>query len=490
MLRIGTNRASPGMVLALPVLHPGRPDHVLLKPGATLDEASLKALNELRIPQLWIKYPQTEFLLKYADPKLLHMRGRLTRDLSTCFDAVASDMHAELEFSSYAGAIQGLVERIIENSDAAIFLGDMIEASDPLLAQSTTVCFLSLLMGLKLDAYLVTERARIDPRRAQNVENLGIGALFHDIGVLRLAPSVRERWTRTLDENDAEFQRHVALGFDTVRGKIPPTAAAAVLHHHQRMDGSGYPKRPRLQGLPKPLSGSEIHVFARIIGMVELFERFRNPPRMPARSGAAGLDARRGGCPAPRPNVEALRRVLDLVRARKLDSVVFKALLNVVPAFAPGTFVTLSDGRSCVAVGFDPTSPCRPRLAPVLGFDVDNGDLELGETIDLRKRPDLSIVKSDGVDVTASLFEPASVGEFDLRIQAMPLQPPVKSVGKEAGAKGGAARPGSGSATSAANRPMPGAITQPGPIAHNGMGLPLPVDPKVGGTGSAGHKAA
>ena len=52
--------------------------------------------------------------------------------------------------------------------------------------------------------------------------------------------------------------------------------------------------------------------------------------------------------------------MLDLVRARKLDPVVFKALLNVVPAFAPGTFVTLSDGRSCVAVGFDPTSPCRP----------------------------------------------------------------------------------------------------------------------------------
>lgn len=415
MLRIATHRAVPGMQLALPVLHPARPEHVLLKPGAMLESASLDALREMNVTHLWIRYPQTEFLLRYADPKMLHARGRLVSELSTCFDVVAADMHADFEFSTYSGAVRSLIERIIDNHDAAVFLGDIIDASDPLLSESSTVCFLSLLMGLKLDAYLVTERARIDPRRAQNVENLGLGALFHDIGMLRLSPEARHRWIATLDENDPEIQKHVTLGFDTVRGKVPATASAAVLHHHQRLDGSGFPKRPRLQGEPRALSGNEIHVFARIVGMAEVFERFRNPPRAPLAYGSRPDRTR-----APRPTVTALRRVLDMVYAGKLDAVAFKALLTCVPAYAPGTFVTLSDGRACVATGFDPTRPCRPTVAPVRGFDVDEGDLELGEPIDLRLRTDLSIVRADGQDVSKDNFEPRKPGEFDLRLQFNP----------------------------------------------------------------------
>ena len=221
-------------------------------------------------------------------------------------------MHAELEFSSYAGAIQGLVERIIENSDAAIFLGDMIEASDPLLAQSTTVCFLSLLMGLKLDAYLVTERARIDPRGRRTSRTWGSGALFHDIGVLRFGPlGALSGWTRTLDKNDAGFSATL-LWVSTRCGKIP-TAAAAVLHHHQRMDGSGYQKQPRLQ---EPAQAAERERDPRLCadhrdgGAVRASSATRRGCRHGP--GAAGLDARRGVSRVARTSRQ-LRRVLDLV---------------------------------------------------------------------------------------------------------------------------------------------------------------------------------
>ena len=414
MLRIPTHRAVPGMILALPVLHPERPDHVLLKPGAQVDAATLEALLAKQILHLWIRYPQTEFLLRYADPAIIHAQGRLASELSTCFDIVAADMHADFEFSVYLGAVHSLVERVLENHDAAVFLGDIIDAPSPLLSQSTTVCYLSLLMGLKLDAYLVTERSRVDPRRAQNVENLGIGALFHDIGMLRLSNEVRTRWLRNLDESDPEYQRHVTLGFDTVRGKVPATAAAAVLHHHQRLDGSGFPRRPRLQGAPRALADGEIHVFARIVGMAELFERFRKPPR-----------EYKPGEPIqpPVPTVRALRRVLEMVRARKLDAIVYKALLACVPAYAPGTFVTLSDGRSCVVMGFDPRQPCRPTVAPVIGFDVDAGDLELADPVDLVAHRNLAIARCDGQDVLSDNFAPNSPGEFDLRMQFVPSAP-------------------------------------------------------------------
>lgn len=413
MLRISTHRAMPGMTLALPVLHPHRPGHTLLKPNARLDDFAIKALTELGIHQMWIQYPQTEFLLRYANPNLIHAQGRLAGRLGECFDRINGDVHASFEFGDYFGAVRGLMEAILENHDAAIFLGDLLDAPGPLMMHSTNVCFMSLLMGLKLDSYLVTERARIDPRRAQNVENLGIGALFHDVGVMRLKPDARERWFRTHDESEPEFRKHVHFGFDLVRGKLPATASAAVLHHHQRLDGSGFPARPRLQGPERPLAGAEIHIFARIVAVAELFERLRNPP-IPA-PGAVGRRDHR-----PVPTVRALRGVLDQVRAKRLDSVVFKALCSCVPAFAPGTFVTLSDGRHCVVTGWTAHQPCRPIVCPVSGFDVDQGDLKLGDPIDLSARKDLRIVQSDGIDVQAFLFEPLSAGEFDLRLQAFP----------------------------------------------------------------------
>lgn len=412
MLRISTHRAAPGMILALPVLHPHRPGHTLLKPNAQLDDFAIKALTELGIHQLWIQYPQTEFLLRYANPNLIHAHGRLAGRLSDCFDRIGGDVFAQFEFGEYFGAVRGLMEAILENTDAAIFLGDLLDAPGPLLTHSSHVCFLSLLMGLKLDAYLVTERSRIDPRRAQNVENLGIGALFHDVGLLHLKPDARERWLSSHNDADPEFRKHVHFGFDLVRGKLPATASSAVLHHHQRLDGSGFPARPRLQGPERPLAGNEIHIFARIVAVAELFERLRNPPQ------PSGPLARRNRRPVP--TVRALRGVLDQVRARRLDPVVFKALCACVPAYAPGTFVTLSDGRSCVVTRWRANLPCRPTVCPVRGFDVDGGDLQLGDPVDLAERRDIMIVEADGQRVDKDHFEPQSAGEFDLRLQAFP----------------------------------------------------------------------
>jgi hypothetical protein len=212
---------------------------------------------------------------------------------------------------------------------------------------------------------------------------------------------------------------------------LPATASAAVLHHHQRMDGTGFPTRARGFGPPTALRGDEIHIFARIVGLADAFDRFRNPPQ-----GAEVRDADRtpnnigqlhGG---PVPTVRAVRQTLELVRAGKLDSVVFKALLAVVPAFPPGSIVTISDGRTCVVTGWEPTQPCAPTVS-VLPKSLEEAVAEtgaltirdsdpLGEEIDLAERRDLRIVSIDGQDVRGDHFEPLCASEFDLRLSHPP----------------------------------------------------------------------
>ena len=417
MLRLPVDQAVPGMVLALPVLHPAKPDHLLLKPGAALDMPAINRMREMRVRRIWIRYPPTDFLLQYASPKIIAEHGEMACKLSECFDTVASNAHASLEFGHYVDAVRSFAQAILDEPNAAVFLGDILDSTSPIVAHSTNVCYLSLLMALKLDAYLISERPWAGPKRAQNVENLGVGAMLHDVGMLRLPEDVVEDFERTQDEGDVRWQRHCALGFEAVRGKVPPTAASAVLHHHQRMDGTGFPKRPRAMGPPRALEGSEIHIFARIIAVADVFDRVRNPP-CSVRHGSVSH------CPPKAPTVRALKRTLMMARAGKLDPVVIKALVAVVPAFAPGSMVELNDGATCVVTNWDPLQPCRPVVHEIpdpQDFLRVRGPMddppELGPAMDLRKRRDLNIVRAEGHDVARDVFEARDACEFDLRYQ-------------------------------------------------------------------------
>lgn len=393
------------MVLALPVLHPQKPQHLLLRPGVRLDEQIIEKLRELRVPRLWIEHPPTSFLMRYLNPSIMAEHGALAARLGEAFDAVTAGRHAEYDFHVYADAVRSLIQRLLDDPQAAVFIEALVEASNPLLAHSANVCLLSLLMGLKLDGYLIAERRAVPPRRAQNVENLGVGALLHDIGMLRIDPAAAEKWYRDGDESDVGWRRHTLLGFEMVRGRIAATAAAVVLHHHQRLDGSGFPRRARLWSGPKALTGGEIHIFSRIVAVADVFNRARSPGRSACASAAAAI-----------PNVRALRAVLGEVRSGRLDATVFKALLGVCPAYAPGSIVDLSDGQTCVVTGWNPSRPCSPTVRVLLPADPRTGEHALGKEIDLASAPSLVIKRAEGQDVGDDNFHPLYKGEFDLRL--------------------------------------------------------------------------
>lgn len=389
------------MILAQPVFLPQRPEHILLKPGARLDHESIQRLLELNVRTLCIDYPPTAFLLRYVNPQIAQEQVRLASRVGDCIDAVASGLHAKFDFLSYLTSIRGLIRTLVETPEAALFVEDIVDAGQSLVGHSFNVGVLSLLMGLRLDGYLVANRRRVDIRRAQSVENLGLGGLMHDVGMLRIDESAALACTTGDDIEHEGWREHVLRGFELVRGRIPPTAAACVLHHHQRLDGSGFPSQRRPTGAFGGLAGREIHVFTRIVAVADVFNRFRRPP------GQHGV---------VEPTVRALWRTLQMVRERKLDPVAFRALLSVVPAFAPGSVVQLNDGRNYVVTGWDPVNPCRPQVCAIAFDEVMFAKSEIPETslIDLKSRGALRVVKADGQDVSADLFEPAFGGEFDL----------------------------------------------------------------------------
>jgi len=413
MLNLMLSKARPGMTLAMPVFHPGAAGHVLLKPGFALDSRSICRLGELKVPDVWIDCPALAEVMKYVSHEVVGAQADLVRTIGPGFDAAQGDARVDLEFSAYAGAVRGLIARLGEHPSAQTLVNDLVHSDSALTSHSTAVSYLSILMGLKLDSYLMLERSHVGPTRARSVEGLGVGALLHDVGILRLDPETVRRAHRTGNFTDPAWREHVKIGYEMVRGEIEPTAASAVLHHHQRFNGSGFPGLRRADSQhARPQCGHDIHIFARVIAVADRFDDLRNPI-------AADGTVRRSALPV----VRVIKQMLAETRAGHFDPMVIKSLVQCAPAFGPGKHVTLSDGREAVVTGQNPLDPCRPKVRPIIaGREHMVPEDHFGPVIDLQKSL-VSIAKVDGEDVHDDLFFPSVPSEFDLRVMPPNTQP-------------------------------------------------------------------
>ena len=385
MLRVNTESATTGMKLAISVYHPTHPDHILLRYGYELQPNDLARLRQMRVHGLWVRYPSFDFLSKFVDERVLVAQQPVLQQMAQTFETLQNQSTARLPYENYCESIGRLIQSLAYNPSAAIFMGDLTDCDDELLRHSTAVMYLSVLMGLKLSDHLIKQRRHIDPARAREVNNLGIGAMLHDVGVARLEDSVRDRYGATGDDTDPSWREHPSLGYEMVHGKIDPSAATVVLHHHQRRDGSGYAG----SGWPA-LSGRRIHVFAQITALADQFDRMCHPVNRPRQ-----------------PTVCVLRGLLAEPVCDNFEPQILKALCLVAPPYPPGSVVRLTNDQWAVVVNHNGADPCHPVVQTVPGPPqaFGAGDVAPGPELDLSRNDGaLHIAENDGWDVSELNF--------------------------------------------------------------------------------------
>ena len=99
----------------------------------------------------------------------------------------------------------------------------------------------------------------------QQLEELGVGALLFDIGMTRVPASIRDKKGPLSCEERLEMQRRAEIGFDLLRARfdISLLSAHCALQHHERFDGLGY---------PRGLKGGEIHEYAQIVAIADVYD--------------------------------------------------------------------------------------------------------------------------------------------------------------------------------------------------------------------------
>lgn len=145
---------------------------------------------------------------------------------------------------------------IIETQKEVIFaLGDVVETHSLETANHVKrVAEVSWLLAMK--AGLGEERAEI----------IRLAAPMHDIGKVGIPESILTMQGKPTAEQFEKIKHHSYIGYDILRKsrrEIMEAAAVIAHRHHERWDGKGY---------PDGLAGEDIHIYARIIGLADVFD--------------------------------------------------------------------------------------------------------------------------------------------------------------------------------------------------------------------------
>jgi putative nucleotidyltransferase with HDIG domain len=152
-------------------------------------------------------------------------------------------------------------------------------------------------------AVAIAEEMGLDP---QAIETIRQAATLHDIGKVALSSDIVGKLGRLTEQEFEVMKMHATIGLGLIE-RSPELKAAAPLirHHHERLDGKGY---------PDGLKGDDIPLGARIIAVCEAYDMMVNEvPYKPTKSPAEALDELRRcmGTQFDAQVVECFARVLS-----------------------------------------------------------------------------------------------------------------------------------------------------------------------------------
>lgn len=305
---------------------------VLLASGISLTDSYIARLHQLGISSLYIKDsfdgPQEVTVDELVKIQTRIDASKLTRDL----------MNNIRDGKTWNGqqirqTVNNLMEELIVNRAVLYNLIDIRAMNDYTFAHSLTVCILSLMTGIAAGYNY--------PR----LKDLGTGAILHDIGKALVPETILNKAAKLTPEEFTVVQEHAQLGYNLLskRDDISSVSAHVAWEHHEKFDGSGY---------PRGLKGTSIHEFARIVSVADVYD---------------ALSTDRVYRKRLLPH-EAIEYIRDTGRAA-FDPEFGKIFLESIAPFPIGSMVQLNSGEIAVVQRVPKDFPARPLVKVITSPD-------------------------------------------------------------------------------------------------------------------------
>ncbi len=292
-------RAKAGMRLAKPIFDA---DHrVLLSYDQELTIEFINRLKKRGLPGFYIDDELTKDII-VNEAISEELRGRAINCL------VNKDIDSTLSVATE------IVRQLRGANSVSLDLIDLRTFDEYTYRHSVNVSILVTIVGLALG---LSDEALV---------SLCTAAILHDIGKLSIDAEILNKPGVLTDEEREVMRAHSFLSYEMLKnnGAISAKTKAAVLQHHENMDGTGY---------PDGIKGDAIHPFARIIHVCDVYDALTTArPYKSAYSPYEATEFLKGG------------------KGLMFDSKVVDIFYKFVPLYPKGTSVLLSNGEEVIIV--------------------------------------------------------------------------------------------------------------------------------------------
>ncbi|KYO66484.1 HD-GYP domain-containing protein [Thermovenabulum gondwanense] len=338
-MKIPIDFLTPGMRVQKPLF--GRRGELLLNRGVTLSDSLITLLKKNNILTVDVEgpVPFDEYQIKDTISEKLRQAA-----LNTLMDWI-KNRHI-LNLNRVYEVVKSLVEEILSDKEVSDNLTNLCSTDLYTFAHSVDVCILSVMAGKKLGF------------NKKKLYTLGMGSILHDVGKLDIPPEILNKPARLSPQEYEIIKKHPIYSYEKLRKRedenLNQYSLNIVLNHHERFDGSGYPRR---------LKKDEIYELDYLCAIADVFNAMTTHrvyrKALPVHEVYEMLE---GSCDTLFP--------YDIT----------KAFLSCIAPFPPGTLVMLSSDEPALVIASS-TLPFRPMVKL----------LRSSEDIDLTKELNITI---------------------------------------------------------------------------------------------------
>ncbi len=292
----------------------------------------------------------------------LHDELARARQLQAKSKAAVTSMFQEarmgnaIKVSEAAPLVEEISKSITRNPEAFLNLSRLKTKDDYTYMHSVAVCALMIALGKQLGL------------EEDDLKEAGLAGLLHDVGKMMVDQDVLNKPGKLTDEEFELIKDHPRKGWEILQGSsdITATALDVCLHHHERMDGKGYPDK---------LAGEQLSLFARMGAVCDVYDAL-----------TSNRCYKNGWEPA-----ETIRKMAEW-RNGHFDERVFQAFVKTIGIYPSGTLVRLKSGR--LAIVMEQTE--KSLLSPIVKvfFSTKSNEPIMPEMLDLGRSQE-SIVSAE-----------------------------------------------------------------------------------------------
>ncbi len=226
--------------------------------------------------------------------------------------------------NSIKDIIDEMMDMIFQNRDTLYVMTELMGSDMYTYNHSAEVAILSMLVAKSLGL------------NGQYIQKVGIGAMLHDVGKMKIPNEVLNKREPLTDSELEQVKDHAKLGYELLKDslEISPISRQIVLLHHEKLDGNGYPMM---------LDAERIPVHVRIVTMCDIFNAL-----VSNRSYREKL------------SVDMALEILRTEAVYQLDREIYYHLIKVVNIYPVGTIVELSNGEQGIVIKENKDAQTRP----------------------------------------------------------------------------------------------------------------------------------